>query len=290
MKQMKIIIVIIAIFPFLCSCSSNRNENQEVKTASASIAATFSPEPKLDIPNEKQLIQCYTEEINKLTDHSIVSTSYENFNVDEDGPIKMIDVDVIVKMNDGKVLCISGMYTDDWSIISIINRDNKHCYYVSGDLKLQHELYYYDTEKQIPKAQFLKEYSIKKMKFQFPSDWSQTKSSKKQYIFCDSGNLHYISVMVNKAPYKTMDKLWSVVSSNYDNYSLKSKTDIKIGGKKAKQWKYTYDDGLASPTAITTMIIDKKEVYLLIWISNYDFDSENIPAYDTLLESVTWKK
>ncbi len=289
LKKSNSIFLIITLTLLLCSCSTS--ENKDITPANT-IAGTTAPTIKPNLPKEKELIQCYTTELRKLTNSSIVSTSYENYNKSDD----IIDIDIITVMNDGKTLNISASYIiNEWSIITIINKDNKHYYYVPDDFKLETEMYDYDSDKQISKNTFFNSYSIKKMNYKFSSDWEQTKSSKKQHIFQEknSKNENVISVFVLEAPNVSKEEIWSLISSKYENYTLKDETTLKIGGKKATQWDYSFDNKLSSSDATATMIKKGKYVYFVIWASKVGLGMtgmNDIPAYKTLIESITWKK
>ena len=292
-KKFKIISVVLVITILFCSCGAE--ENNETKTASATplITQTPTPTPHLDIPNEQQLIQCYTDALAKLTDSSIVSSSYENYESDTNDP----SIDIVTNI-DGKTLSISAFYlstSQKWTVVSVKNKENSHSYYIpeiTSDMKLisKYEYFDYNTDKKIPVEQFTDSYSLGKMDFRFSSDWIKTKDTDKQYIFQDNKKLYFISAMVSKAPYKSMDKIWNALSTSYDNYTLIDKSSLKVGGKKAKQWKFTYDQGLTTYEAMTTMIINKSNVYLFIWMSQVGLGQYDCPAYTALLESVTWDK
>ena len=287
-KIITMISATLVVAALLCSCGAEENNKAEIASSTPVIAQTPTPTPHLDIPNEQQLIQCYTDVLAKLTDSSIVSTTYEKYEPNDSDS----RINIIAKMDDGKTIDISAWYFDNekWNISLIKNMDNEHSYYLPDDLKLIRDLYDYDTDNKIPKEQFTDSYRLGKMDFQFSSDWIKTKDTDKQYIFQDNKKLYFVSAMVSKAPYKSMDKIWNALSTSYDNYTLIDKSSLKVGGKKATQWKFTYDQGLTSCEAMTTMIINKSNVYLFIWMSQFGLGQYDCPAYTALLESVTWDK
>lgn len=271
-------------------------------TRDDSIATTTNPTPlpsnstsssQLELPDEEALIQTYTAEIEKITDIAIESTTYENYKND-DGTIT---IDIIVKMNDGKTLNIHAMYIEfiksaSWSVISIKNNENSHTYYISGDNNLVADMYDYTTDKLVSKEQFLNTCTLKKVKFSFPKSWNkENNKSGTGYLFSDpQRNDLQISVFTNKAPYKSLEKTWSALSSNFDNCRLKSKEKIKLGKKNAMQWEYTFDTEYSnsSYTSVMTLAIEKTTLYCFILTT-----SSAVPdysAYGILISSVSWKK
>lgn len=295
-KQAIKTITLLIISLLLCSCTNQHTNESETSVSPATITDTSgpTPTPHLDIPAEEQLIQCYTDALSKLTDSAILSSTYNNFESSSSGS----GVEIIINMSDGKTLKTTAFYFPDskeWQVASILNHDNSHSYCIPGvtsDIKLlsKYDFYDYTTDKKIPIEQFTNPYTLGKMKFQFSADWKKVKGNKKQFIFRDNKKLYTISVFTSKAPIKSIDKIWRLLSTRYDSYSLKDESSLKIGGKKAKQWKFSYEQGLDSYEAMTTMVIYKQNAYFIMWISQFGLEQFNSPAYESLLENITWKK
>lgn len=271
---------IMLISIFLCSCS--QGENNKKKTTSPTSESTISPSQSLEIVDKQSLIKLYTEEISKLTTCTIISTTYENY--DDETDVKAIDV--ITKMSDGKTLEISAIYISDWSISIIKNKENSHCYYVSGDGKIITDMYDYNSDVQIPREQYINSYTLKNVSFDMLPEWD-TNSDTNKYIFYNKSRQLQISVLVNKAPYKSVNKIWDIMSTQFNDYKLKKETSIQIGGQKAKQWEFSYTNDGQAYDAVITMSTYKNNVYIFSLISSFYLDNM---VYDSLLESVSWKK
>ena len=132
-------------------------------------------------------------------------------------------------------------------------------------------------------------YQVYKMKFQFSSDWTHNKTEKIPYIFQDKNNLYSISVYKEEIQNESLDDLWSTYSTSFDNYKLQMQSTLKVGGKNAKQWKFSYTSDSKSYEDIITIIKYRRTAYYIQWQSEYGFGQYDSPEYEALLRSVTWK-
>lgn len=240
------------------------------------------------IPNEPQLIQCYTEVIFDLTNNSIASSTYENMRQESDGTY----IEIRTKMNDGKLLNISAKYDTDnqkWDIYIINDYKKKIPYYVPDELKSSIDLYDYNTDKLKHKIHSKDSYQVKKMKFQFSSDWTHSKPKRIPYIFRDPKNLYSVSVYTDKIQNESADFLWSIYSTLFDDYKLQMQSSLKVGGKDARQWKFSYTSNSKLSENMITIITYKKTAYFIRWQSEFGFGQYESPEYEALLKSVTWK-
>ena len=132
-------------------------------------------------------------------------------------------------------------------------------------------------------------YQVYKMKFQFSSDWTHSKTEKIPYIFQDKNNLYSISVYKEKIQNESADDLWSTYSTSFDNYKLQTQSTLKVGEKNAKKWKFSYTSDSKSYEEMITIITYWKTAYFIQWQSQYGFGQYDSPEYEALLKSVTWK-
>lgn len=240
------------------------------------------------IPNEPQLIQCYTDALADLTNSSIASSTYENMKQESDGTY----IEIRIKMNDGKLLNISAKYDTDnqkWDVYLINDYKKKIPYYVPDELESSIDLYDYNTDKLKHKIHSKDSYQVKKMKFQFSSDWTHGKTKNIPCIFHDKKSLYSISVYTQKIQNESADFLWSIYSTLFDDYKLQMQFSLKVGGREAKQWKFSYTSDSKLSENMITIITYKKTAYFIQWQSKFGFGQYESPEYEALLKSVTWK-
>lgn len=282
----KIILYVLALLTIvlISACGS------DVPTSSSNNTATPTPEstPKLDLPDEQTLIKTYTDELSKLTNSSIISTRYENYEEEDSVDDKIIYLDIIANMNDGKTLEIPVSYIDSWEILAVKNKDNSHNYFLGNadDFTFMGDYYDYSTDTLISKDKFQTKNSLKKVTFLTPSHWKKT-NSKTGYSFYNDETHHYTMVFYAKAPFSSLDQTWK--SLNFDDYSLKEEENIKIGGKTGKKWHFTYSDDGIDYEAVCCMAKNEKDVYIFMVMTPSPWFLDDW-VFNAVLESVEWKK
>ena len=151
-EQNKFIIMAVATIIFFIIIGAvgnayNRQEEKKITVGNFTKSTqTSTPTSHLDIPNEQQLIKCYTDALSELTNSTIVSSTYKNY---EPGTSET-SIDMAISMSDDKNLDVSALYmstTKEWCIILIKNAQNSHLYYVPEELKSKYEIYDYTSEK-----------------------------------------------------------------------------------------------------------------------------------------------
>lgn len=281
----KAILCSLALFAILF-CSACGTEAPTTSNSAADPAPQSTP--KLDIPDEQELIRTYTDELSKLTNSSIVSTQYESYKPDEIAD----DLDLIINMDDGRTLKVSMMHMNSWSVVSIKNKNNSHSYYLGegvDDLAFSGiDFYEYSTDTLIPKENFQTKNKLKKITFLSPSHWKKSKTETGYSFYNNTATQHYIMFFCSKVPSaSSLDQAWESLDSIFNNYSLDEKKDVKIGGRDGKQWSFSYEsDNGTNYNAIYSMVIDKKIAYSFMVMTPWVLDDT---VFNAMLESVEWK-
>ena len=282
MKKFFYVFFLIGITILFSSCDMDKNANE-----SNISSPTHSPQIQdLNIPNKENLIEIYTSELKKITNSTIESSSFENYE-DSDTDISL---DVITQMSDSKKLRISLMYikelTDSsWSLISIKNFENERVYYVPEDMKAYSDMYDYNSDILIAKEDFQDTYTLNKVNFVVSSNLEKDSNS---YKFFTHDRNRMISIFTSETAGKSLDEIWEMTYPDFSNYSLDNETTLKIGEKTGKQWKFSFDNGNSTPyQAVMTMVPIGKKVYCFYVCEKFILDSF---VYEQILKSITWNK
>lgn len=283
----KTILCVLALFAILLFSACG------AETTTTSESTAISPPqstPKPDIPDEQELIRTYTDELSKLTNSSIVSTQYENYEQEEVAD-DVSFLDLIINMEDDKVLEVSMMHTDSWKVVLIKNKNNSHCYYLGDDdddrVFAGEDYYEYSTDTLIPKENFQTKNKLEKITFVSPSHWKKTKNKTGYSFYNNAATQLYIMFFCSKVPSNSLDQAWESLDSIFNNYSLNEEKDVIIGGKDGKQWSFSYEsDNGTDYNAIYSMVIDKKIAYSFMVMTPYIVDDT---VFNAMLESVEWK-
>lgn len=259
-------------------------------TSESTTIPTPQSTPKFDIPDEQELIRTYTDELSKLTNSSIVSTQYENYEQEEVAD-DVSFLDLIINMEDDKALEVSMMHTDSWKVILIKNKNNSHCYYLGDNdddrVFAGKDYYEYSTDTLIPKENFQTKNKLEKITFVSPSHWKKTKNKTGYSFYNNAATQLYIMFFCSKVPSNSLDQAWESLDSIFNNYSLNEEKDVKIGGRDGKQWSFSYEsDNGTNYNAIYSMVIDKKIAYSFMVMTPYIVDDT---VFNAMLESVEWK-
>lgn len=283
MKKTILYTLVLSTILLISSCGSDTSISSNNATS-----PTPKATPKLDLPDEQTLVQLYTDQLSKLTNSAISSVQYENYEEDSLTDDKIINLDVIASMSDGRTLEISAIHISSWEIQNVKNKENSHNYFLgtADDFTFMGDYYDYSTDSLIPKDQFQTKNSLKKITFLTPSHWKKT-NSETGYSFYNDETHHYTMIFYAKAPFSSLDQTWKSLS--FDDYSLKEEENIKIGGKSAKKWHFTYSNDGIDYEAVCCMAKNKKDVYTFMVATPSPWFLDDW-VFNAVLESVKWKK
>ncbi len=286
MKRIKLFIISSIVLSLLCSCTSASNKSSEtVAPSDTTPLAASTPSHQYNIPDEESLTQTYTSQVAKLTDSTIVSVEYESFEQDD----LSSTVDIVAKMSDGRNLNICAMYTKNWNIVTISNKENSHFYYIPDNYKGTSELYDYNTDKIISKDSYNKRIKLEKATFNAPSSWNIEEGTDKCSITYGSEAPTYINILVNKNPNISLDKAWNILKKTFNNYSQIDSKSISIDKKKGKQWHFTFEskDG-TTYESIYCIVKNGKNIYIFSIMQMWTLTNDSV--FDEIIKSVKWKK